>query len=536
MTAQGSPVRPFRARPIFCFLSAFIAGITIGPFVGVPAGLLLAAAALLIVVGVALPQRTRAATLALLSAIFAVLGMARERQAVTQAVDDASRLAGGPSVWVTGVIASEVSARPSGSVGFTLAARSVDDFERTRTASGLVNITLVDGGDGPLPAPGDRVAVRGRVVLPEGVRNPGGFDERAFLARRGIRSILTVRRPTDFRPESAGTDSNPVRRTAESLRRGTLSALQAHLSPDDAALESGILVADRGTIPANVRDALARTGALYILSASGLHLSVLALVAGALFAWIGLPKRWSNLVLIALLWLIVLAAGAGTSSVRGGVMLTVVLLGPLLRRAADPLNSLAVAGLLLLTLQPLALFDPGFLLSFATVGVILLWMPPLQALWLSGASGRPVLSRATRFLCRALLGGAVAHFGSAPLVAYYYNQYSFVAPVATVCIAPAAVLLLMGGMGVIGLSALLPTSVSSALLWAALAGGLHLLRGLILMFSSVPFAAVSVESPPPALLFLYYATLAAAAIALRRRALRRNLFMPHARSKAAGGP
>jgi competence protein ComEC len=64
--------------------------------------------------------------------------------------------------------------------------------------------------------------------------------------------------------------------------------------------------------------------------------------------------------------------GAPPSAIRAGLMLSLALLAVLLQRPSAALPMIAAAGLFLLALDPRAILDPGFQLSFAGVGGIIL--------------------------------------------------------------------------------------------------------------------------------------------------------------------
>ena len=110
--------------------------------------------------------------------------------------------------------------------------------------------------------------------------------------------------------------------------------------------------------------------------------------------------------------MVVLASGAPLPAVRAGITLTILLLAPLVRRAPDPIHSLAVAALVLLLLNPLTLFDPGAQIAFATIAALLLYLPPLEALILPAIRIRRIplapVRRTLRALPTYLLAGCVA--------------------------------------------------------------------------------------------------------------------------------
>ena len=80
---------------------------------------------------------------------------------------------------------------------------------------------------------------------------------------------------------------------------------------------------------------------------------------------------------IPLVWFFVLLTGANASSVRAGIMQTMLLVSGLVRRERDPWTAFSAALLVLLAENPWSLRNVGLLLSFASTGGILLFSKPL---------------------------------------------------------------------------------------------------------------------------------------------------------------
>src|SRR5205823_14956360 len=100
--------------------------------------------------------------------------------------------------------------------------------------------------------------------------NPGGFDYRAFLERRGIHATLTVRRPEDWRILRT-EGGRPWMRPVFALRRAVLQHAYHALPPLRAAVLNGILLGERGDLPGTLNDDFERTGTVHILATAGLH-------------------------------------------------------------------------------------------------------------------------------------------------------------------------------------------------------------------------------------------------------------------------
>lgn len=527
-------------RPLPLALVALAGGVLAAPALPLPLPLCALLTALCAAAGLLGARRTPLLAGGLLLGL-AFFGIGHARIAAATARDDVSRWIGGPSVRVLGTVASDVEEAGSGRSPrvFLVSVRAVDDYLHVRRASGLLHVSTRAGGTNLIR--GDEVWLRGRIALPASPANPGGFDYTAHLRRGGVRAALAARGKDDVQPTGRVLGS-PFGRAAARLRVTMRAIPERHLkaedaallerllkgSPDEArenaALLNGLLLSIRSGIPADLDNAFTRTGTIHILSVSGLHVAAIAWFLGWLSGAFSAPRLWANGGTVALLWIYALVAGAGPAVTRSALMLTVLLLAPLLRRTAEPLNSLLLAAFLLLCLSPTAIYDAGTQLSFATVATLLLWMPPLERLVFPWEPVMRLRAKTARWVLLAFLAGLVAHAGSWPLVAFHFNLFSVIAPLANVFIAPLA-----EGLILIGLAAMPLAGVPFAgagFFVLLLAPGLRLLRALVLRFAALPWAAVSVASPPIWFLVVYYALLWGLAPLVRERVLRKTLFAP----------
>lgn len=236
--------------------------------------------------------------------------------------------------------------------------------------------------DAPLPqvVAGERWQFVVRLKRPHGASVPGGFDYEAWLLERNLRATGYVRDAAGARriDIDAGGFMHAVHRLRGEIRRSFVEAL-----PN--APHNGVLIAlaigDQKAIDAEHWEVFRRTGVSHLVAISGLHVSLVGLIAGGLcgMAW----RRRPQLVLrvpvrkataVAALFAAAgyaLLAGLGIPVLRALIMLSVLAAALLVGREANPGRVLAVALLCVLLVDPWAVLSAGFWLSFGAVGIIL---------------------------------------------------------------------------------------------------------------------------------------------------------------------
>lgn len=288
----------------------------------------------------------------------------------------------------------------------------------------------------PILHAGERWRLKVRLKRPHGFMNPGGFDYEAWLFQQGIRAKGYVRVPGKRnRAENINqrlapaASAYPVHQLREGLRARIQAALQQHpLSGIVLALAIG----DRQLIDRDQWQVLMRTGTNHLVAISGLHVG---LVAG--FAFFLMRRLWRTSASLVNRWpaakagaiaallaaaIYALLAGFSVPTQRALVMVAVVMLAVLLQRQTRPSSMLALAMILVLGIDPLAVLSPGFWLSFGAVAVILY-----------GMSGRLAMRSAWWKWGRVQWLVAVGLF---PALVLLFQKASIVAPLANLLAVP----------------------------------------------------------------------------------------------------
>jgi competence protein ComEC len=204
---------------------------------------------------------------------------------------------------------------------------------------------------------GREVCLTGRIVPLEKLfpNSNGNFDAALYWRGKGIMQGFRAERIEDTEKQSCG----PVAwRTA--LRKKLLLSLPP-------LLRGHLLAAWTGERDPEVADLHRRWGTAHLLAVSGFHVGILA----ALLLWCLQGFQFKLLWSSAVLWIYVLLTGGAASACRAMTMIQLSFLGPMLAgRPSSGINSVSVAGGLLLLLNPWLFWDIGWRLSVISALVI----------------------------------------------------------------------------------------------------------------------------------------------------------------------
>jgi competence protein ComEC len=344
---------------------------------------------------------------------------------------------------------------------------------------------------------GERWQMTVRLKAPHGGSNPHGFDYELWLWEQGVQATGYVRAGrNDPEPRLLGqTGGHPVERLRQQVREQIFDAV-----PDraQAGLLAALVVGDQRAIERADWDVFRATGVAHLMSISGLHITMFAWAATLAVGW--LWRRSSRFCLwlpapqAALLGGVLLAAGYalfsgwGVPAQRTVLMLaTVGLLRLSGKRWPWPVVW-ALACAMVVAVDPWALLQAGFWLSFVAVGVLF-----------ASGDGRADPS--------APVGGSAAHAVAsvgAKLSSMLREQW-----VITLALTPLT-LLLFGQVSLVGLLAnalaipwvtlvITPLAMLGVVvgpLWSIAAGAVALLGQVLQWLAELPFAVLSLPQAP----------------------------------------
>ncbi|MEC4889968.1 MAG: DNA internalization-related competence protein ComEC/Rec2 [Nitrospira sp.] len=344
---------------------------------------------------------------------------------------------------------------------------------------------------------GDRITFRAKLRAPTGSLNPRGFDYASYVERQGVEAVATVTGPEAIQVLEPAMSSwwwagwGEVDRWRGAIRDAAIRSL----SQPALGIFLGMIIGERGYLQEDVQEWFMITGTVHLLSISGSHLGLIAIVLFGLVREMAVqlpapmllalsrrltPTRCAILVTWAGVMLYALLAGAEIATLRAAMMITAGLAAVWIGSERHLAHALAGAAVVIVLHDPRAIGDISFQLSFLSV-LAIVWV----ADWHASRSAEEDQQEATRWkryrraAHEAMILSLAVTIVTTPLVAWYFNQIPWAGvltnmiavPVTGFVVVPLG-LLTAGWTVALGLDGLSLATVQQRLIeW--LVGGLH---------------------------------------------------------------
>ena len=360
-----------------------------------------------------------------------------------------------------------------------------------------------------LIGPGQPIRLRAILGPPPPPAAPGAYDfaRDAFFGGIGG-SGLAIGAPQVIDLPEPSLDLR-VQLAVNAGRWSLARRLVARIGEHDGGLAAALTTGHQAWLDPNDVQAMRDSGLAHILSISGVHM---AIVGGFVFgglrlliaAWPWMALRVSGKKIAAAGGMIAIAAylvlsGAPPPAIRSALTACIAFMAVLLDRRALSLHSLAIAALVVLAVQPEAVAQPGFQMSFAATAALLAlaeaWPHPSTPVDLPG------WIRWLQGLRTWLIAGAmvslVAGMATDPFSIQHFNRVTLWGLPANISseVLSSFVVMPMLALGVLGEL----VGIGEPFLWAA-AWGLKGVAWTARLFAAAPHAVVWIPSAPGAAL------------------------------------
>lgn len=280
-------------------------------------------------------------------------------------------------------------------------------------------------------SPGDEIAFSGKLYVIAGESRQAhlSYKSRGIFLGAYPYGKITVTKRGGF----------SVMKLIKNEKRKTENQIASAFSENEAGLITAVLTGDKSRIDSRLYALFRNSGTAHILAVSGLHLSVWIISLLRMLSLAGFDRKKAAWFLSAFDFLVMAFASFSGSVLRAGLMMLLVLLGIILGKSADSLNSLGFAATVILLHNPFSCFDPSFLLSFISTLSILAFAVPASQLLLkkrpspeTGGAKEKLISFAVHSVVISLTVTAA----TLPASAYYFTQVSLVSVFSNLALVP----------------------------------------------------------------------------------------------------
>ena len=363
-----------------------------------------------------------------------------------------------------------------------------------------VRVSLHGRAEEDVVEAGTTVILTGHLSGPQGPAEPGGFDFRRMAWFEQLGAVGYTRSPVlELEAADPGITGLFIARLRQNISEGVRAAIPG----EEGGFVAAILTGDRSGISRETVDHLRNSSLAHLLSISGLHMALLSgfvfmvfrgglALIPALALRLPTKKIAAGIALVAAAFYLALSGG-NTPTMRAFVMTAMVLCAVLLDRRALTLRAVALAAMVILVLQPEALVQPGFQMSFSATAALIVAFNTFSRR--PGAPRR--LPRWAAPVVTLFLSSLVAGVATAPFAAAHFNRIADYSLLANILSVP-----LMGAV-------IMPAAVIAAVLWPlglaapafwVMQKGTAWILGVAAWVSTLPGAVSYVPAAPPSFL------------------------------------
>lgn len=357
-----------------------------------------------------------------------------------------------------------------------------------------------------LPAPGQAVRVLAILNPPPPPASPGAYDFARDAYFESVGAVGLALRP----PEATDVPAKApwrlrVAMAVNGARWALTQRIVATLGPETGGLAAAMTTGHEAFIPREQVENLRAAGLAHIVSISGLHMAIVggfafaaARLAVAAWPWLALRvpgKKVAALVGLAAVGGYLVLSGAPPPAERAAITAAVAFAAILADRQAISLHALALAAMGVLLLQPEAVTEPGFQMSFAATAALValaeIWPRPVKEIEVPWPI-RAVQAAATWTLA-SIAVSFVAGLATGPFAIQHFNRVSTWGLFANLAVAPISSFLMMPGLA-LG-AALTPFGLGRAPLEVA-GWSIGLMNQVAALAAGAPASQIVIASAP----------------------------------------
>ena len=343
---------------------------------------------------------------------------------------------------------------------------------------------------------GDTLKLSGLVKAPTTAKNPSQFDYSKYLQLKNTFTLFYVQEDWEILSGSH-TVWGKFLSKLNTKRTEIIDIHKQNIASPMIEILGGIIFGDDAVNPdTETKTKFTNSGIIHILAASGMNVTLIFGIWFFFARTLKMNYRFSITMGILLILFYTCMTGFGPPIIRAFLMLTLILIGKLIDRSTPTLALLFLVAFLMLTYNPLMIFDIGFQLSFVVTFALILTAPLLVL---------NTKSKLMNYTFGACMIPLIAQIFAAPLQLLYFGTFTLYSVFANIAIIP--VLSIVSFIGFISsIIALIPVFAQKICYIADL-----ILNPLLVyivkvadFFANLPFAIVYLKKPTILQVIIYF--------------------------------
>lgn len=329
---------------------------------------------------------------------------------------------------------------------------------------------------------GTVINLSGEFNLLDLARNTGGFNYRRYLNSQKIYGVIRAKNYYV---------SNLAKFNLIYYIQDEISKSFARLFPkNEMGLIIGMMIGETKDISEDVLENFKTTGITHLIAVSGSNVVYVVVLVQFLFKKF-FGKRATYFISIFFLILFMLISGASASVCRATLMIILSICADIFFLKSDTFSNILTSAFILILLNPLVIYDVGFILSFGgTLGIVLLSKDFTKFFKKLGK-----LNETLSVTCSAQLI-------LAPIMMYYFNTFSILSIVTNIIVVP-----ISGSITILGFAVFIISKISFPIA-KLIANSLYVLATFTIwvanIFSKIPFSLIRTITPNVFEIFLFY--------------------------------
>ncbi len=214
------------------------------------------------------------------------------------------------------------------------------------------------------------------------------------------------------------------------LREKINDLIYDNLYFDDAAVVSAVLIGDRSNLSSDFVSDSKAAGTTHMLVVSGMHLGILFQIFSRIFTALKIKRGKFGILMLCLIFAITAICGFTPSILRASLTYVIIVIGILIFKKPDSLNSLGTATIILLFSNPLGFGNLALLLSLLSTFGLLFICPILENAFTSSISKYFAPGKFIRTIIFSLSQTVSAILATLPVSIIYLGYISLISPIA----------------------------------------------------------------------------------------------------------